>query len=67
METLNYNILEALNKEWTTFLDTFLWNSPLSIADSNKLFAARRKNWMNRMQRKYDVTLQQLKDYYVHD
>jgi len=67
MEILNYYILEALNKEWTAFLNTFPWNSGLSIPESNRVFEARRKKWMRRMKRKHDVTQEQLNYYYVHD
>ena len=67
METLDYNILEELNKEWTAFLDSIPWNSGNSIAESNRIFVSRRNVWMQRMRKKYDVTLEQLKHHFVHD
>jgi len=67
METLDINIAEQLDKEWTTFLDGFLWNTTMSIAESNRTFLSRRNIWMRKITKKYDVTLQQLKDRYIHD
>jgi hypothetical protein len=67
METLNYNILEELNKEWTAFLDSIPWNSGNNIAEANRIFIARRKIWLRKMTKKYDVTLQQLNKHFVHD
>lgn len=67
MKTLDYNILEELNKEWTAFLDTFPWESPYSIAETNRRFEFRRNLWLQKMTKKYDVTLEQLNKHFVHD
>jgi len=66
-EYLEFEVMEALNKEWTAFLDSIPWNTNYSIPESNRIFTARRNNWMKRMQRKYKVTADQLKAKYVHD
>jgi len=67
METLDYNILEELNKEWTAFLDSIPWSAGNSIAEANRIFVSRRNVWLQRMRKKYDVTLEQLKHHFVHD
>ena len=67
MTVLSIEIMEALDKEWTTFLDGFLWNTTTSIAESNKIFDNKRKRWMRNMAKKYGVTVFQITDRYVHD
>ena len=67
METLDYNTLEALNEEWTAFLDKIPWNTSCSISESNRIFASRRNIWMQKMQKKYDVSIQELKAKFIHD
>ncbi len=67
METLDYNVLEQLNKEWTEFLDSIPRDSGNSVAEANRRFVSRRNIWLQRMKKKYNVTLEQLKHHYVHD
>ena len=67
METLDYNTLEALNKEWTAFLNTIPWNTSCSISESNRRFDSCRNVWMRKMQKKYDVSIQELKARFIHD
>ena len=66
MGTLDYHILEELNKEWTAFLDTFPWESPFSIAETNRRFEFKRKNWMKKMMKKYGVSLEQIEKHFIH-
>jgi len=66
MKTLDYHILEELNKEWTAFLDTFPWESRQSIAEANRRFEIRRRIWLQKMVKKYDVSLEELMKHFVH-
>ena len=66
MKTIDIYIMEDLNKEWTKFLDGFLWNEPGTVAEINRRFERRRAAWLKRMSRSYDVSMSELEDRYVH-
>ena len=55
MERLDIYQLEDLNKEWTSFLDTIPWNHGLTISESNREFEIKRRAWVKRMSKAYDI------------
>ena len=63
---IRFETLEELNKEWTAFLDTFPWESPYSIAETNRRFETRRVFWMRKMAVKYGVSDSLLEKHFVH-
>jgi len=66
METLDIYQLEDLDKEWTKFLDTIPWNQEgLSISESNRQFEIKRRAWMKRMAKTYDIELQLIEKKYL--
>ena len=58
---------EALDREWIKWLDTVPWNGyGETVAESNNVFTGKRRGWMKKMVKKYDVTMDDLNERYNH-
>lgn len=66
MKTINIITAEDLDRDWTKFLDGFLWNEPGTVAEINRRFERKREAWLKRMSKAYDVDINELKALYVH-
>ena len=65
---MNFTTMEALNKEWTAFLQQIPWDGfGNTIARSNRTFDKKRMVWMKSIAKKYDVSLTELEHKYVND
>jgi hypothetical protein len=59
---------EALDREWTKWLDTVPWSGyGGTVEESDYIFKGKRKAWMKKMVKKYDVTMPELEARYNHD
>jgi hypothetical protein len=65
MEALDIYQLEDLDKEWTKFLDTIPWNQEGLISEINTRFEVKRKAWMKRMAKTYDIKLSLIEEKFV--
>ena len=59
---------ETLDKKWSAFLNTIPWRGYGStIAESNRIFSALRKKWMQKMVKMYGADMTMLIKKYIHD